>query len=400
MQTARIKYFSRSKYIEPQSYQVRELATHRASSFGSNSPPPRGPLTGGKSHILGKRVAEKKTTEAVKPRSSEELPKPTLTRRIPYGKVLIFGLFAYVGYRVYHWQTNPHRSRVLDPKNFTPFILEKRDKVSSTSSILNLQSLPKGQNADNITEAWEAGVWSVQVMQPELQIARSYTPLPPKDETEPEQMRLFVREEPQGEVSGFLHRIFRGTLVHCRGPQLEYAIPEDVDEVLFLAGGTGISPALQVAHTMFNHRKRPSSDGPRLHILWANRRREDSFIDPSPSSPSQASAPQVQNPLVEELESLKVKYDGKVNIDYFVDDEGSYITKSLLRTSLRDLEQNVATPQQDHQPGKKLILISGPEGFISFFAGPKYMKDGREVQGPLGGLLQELRPEGWTVRKI
>lgn len=281
----------------------------------------------------------------------------------------------------------------------------------------------------NVAEAWRTGVWSVQVMQPELQIARSYTPLPPIEGTEPEQLRLFVRQEPQGEVSTFLHKISRGTIVNLRGPRVEYEIPEDVDEILFLAGGTGIAPALQVAHTLFNHRIKSTEDGPELRILWANRRREDSIngLDPLSSQQAQAgfvpktrklayewqgeppsqskqtieegAAPSQssQTRLVKEVESVKARHGSKVIVDYFIDEEGSYISENLLRTYLSGIDQ---TANQDGTPRRKVVLVSGPEGFVNIFAGPKTWQDGRELQGPLGGLLKKIDPPGWEIWKL
>lgn len=338
-------------------------------------------------------------------------------RRFPIGpgKLILLSVFAFLGYKVYKWHINPARTVILTPRAFTPFILKSREKVSSTSATLNLLSLPEGQNTENVTEAWKKGVWSVQVMQPELQIARSYTPLPPIEGAKPEQVRLFVRHEPQGEVSTMLHKINRGTLVHLRGPKIEYEIPEDIDEILFLAGGTGIAPALQVAHTLFNYRTNPTKGGPELRILWANRRREDSidglnaFSDqrPHPNSVSNlfketaegalTSSKLSQTPLVEEVESLRARHEGKVIVDYLIDEEGSYISESLLRTYLSDVDQ---TANQDGTPRTKLILVSGPEGFVDAFAGPKTWQDGTEIQGPLGGLLKKIDPKGWEIWKL
>lgn len=355
--------------------------------------------------------------------------RPGKRFRIGPGKLILFSIAAFLGYKVYTWQTNPARSVILNPQFFTPFILESREKVSSTSAILNLLSLPKGQNTVSVNEAWKTGVWSVQVMQPELQIARAYTPLPPIEGADPEYVRLFVRQEPQGEVSTFLHKISRGTIVHLRGPRVEYEIPHGVDEILFLAGGTGIAPALQVAHTLFRHRIKSNDQGPELRILWANRRREDSIdgLDPFPSqrarnglipeirkfaddwqeeppkkpkaTTEEFAAPShpSQTRLVEEVESLKARYGGKVIVDYFIDEEGSFISESLLRTYLSGIDQ---TLNQDGTPRRKVVLVSGPEGFVNVFAGPKTWQGGKEIQGPLGGLLKKINPQGWEIWKL
>ena len=353
-----------------------------------------------------KSSRQKSAKEASAEAAAEAPPKPRF--RIGPVKLIVVSVAGYIGYKLYKWHQDPARIFMLNPPFFAPFILESRERVSSTSAILNLLSLPKGLNTTIVSEAWKKGVWSVDVMQPELQISRPYTPLPPTDGMEPEQLRLFVRQEPQGEVSSFLHKIYRGTIVNLRGPKIEYEIPENVDEILFLAGGTGIAPALQVVHTLFNHRIKSTEDGPELRILWANRRREDSIdgfdssLDqqaqarPVPNSLKLTSKPS-QNPLIEEVESLRARHGGKVIVDYLIDEEGSYITETLLRTYLGGIDQTV---NQDGTPRTKIILVSGPEGFVDAFAGPKRWQGGEEIQGPLGGLLKKIDPQGWQIWKL
>lgn len=63
----------------------------------------------------------------------------------------------------------------------------------------------------------------------------------------------------------------------------------------------------------------------------------------------------------------------------------------------------VAAPQcacvgEDAAKGKNLFLISGPDGFVSAFAGPKVWAHGRERQGPVGGVVLALmkgHPKTW-----
>ncbi|KAL9633781.1 MAG: hypothetical protein Q9164_004492 [Protoblastenia rupestris] len=362
--------------------------------------------------------------------SKDPPPRPIVL--ITPGKLVIYALITYFSYKFYTWQTNPRRSLTLNPKFFTPFILQSKEFVSPTSSVFNLLSVPLGQNTDNIIEACRTGVWSVQVIQPDLQIARSYTPLPPTEGTPNEQVRLFVRKEVQGEVSGFLHRISPGTLVHMRGPHLEYQIPDDLDEVLFLAGGTGIAPALQVAYTLFSARARTGKEAPRMQILWANRRREDSRAEleapdvqhfrtdlmgrirgamtgggsgtkviTKPLDEGTAQSEGVkQTRLVEEIEQLAAKSAGKVSVEYFVDEEGSFITESLLGSLLVGDSSSEVASSDSPPPKKKLLLISGPDGFINTYAGPKEWQGGKEVPGPLGGMLMQIKPQGWEIWKL
>lgn len=412
---------------------VRRFASRPSPGFNASKPTGTHPSRKDRASGFGATGPSPRPKKAPREKSAREINNgkvPLIVRFRPGpGKVILFSIVALVSYKLYTWQPNLEKFAILNPRIWSPFILESREKISSTNAILILLSLPKGLNTEIVSEAWNKGVWSVEVVQPELQVARSYTPLPPIEGAEPEQVRLLVRQEPQGEVSTYLHKINRGTIVHLRGPRVDYEIPEDVDEILFLAGGTGIAPALQVAHTLFNHRTKSTEKGPELRILWANRRREDSINGLGAASQQRAepglipdiqeladkgqgqsstqrektdeeeppASQSLQTRLVEEVESLKARHGGKVIVDYFIDEEESYISESLLGTYLKGIDQTV---NQDGTPRRKVVLVSGPEGFVNAFAGPKRWQGGREVQGPLGGILKKIDAPEWEIWKL
>ena len=378
-----------------------------------------------------------KARTSPRPGAKFEQNAPPLPRRglrrygITPWRLIVISVLAYTGYKLYYWQTDPRRSIVLNGKYFTPFLLESKVPVSPTNSIFKLMSVPPGQNTSNITTAWKLGVWSVQIMQPELQTARSYTPLPPDDHSSGEQIRLVVRKEPEGLVSSYLHRLAPGFMVHIRGPHPEYVIPNDVEEVLFLAGGTGVATALQTAYCLYKARDPHPADMPKMHILWANRRREDSFarlqVDAeekkrssimakvraslSVESAQQETSKKLresveeefqkelseQSLLIKEVAALKDIHGGRVTVDYFVDEENSFIDEKVIR---KYLSTEDATIEQQNSTRKKLLIISGPGGFVSRLAGPKLRQGGREIQGPITGILENIDHGGWEIWKL
>lgn len=312
----------------------------------------------------------------------------------PRSAVLILGAFAGCGYYVF---THPN-TREFNPTSFTPCRILSREPVSSTSSILTLQS--SLGLASLKTKFNHPTLWSLEAKQPQLQIARSYTPLPPLDSASQldDNLRFLVRREKQGEVSNYLHRRQIGEDVELRGPTDDYTLPDHVSQVVFLAGGTGIAPALQVAHSL--------QDKARIGILWANRTREDCrgghsdnplssrpwYLSIWGGQPSHQPENAPVHPIVNHLQSLKATSHGKLQVDYCVDAESSYITpKRIEQLMLRD---GPATP------GSKVIIVSGPEGFINHWAGPKTWANGRQVQGPLGGQLARMNLQGWQVVKL
>lgn len=303
-------------------------------------------------------------------------------------------------------------SSTLNPLSFTKYQVVSKDPVSSTGSIFTLRPTKSDHNAGVYEEAWRAGVWSVMFKQPQLQIGRDYTPLPPLITSQDEDaLRFFIRRDPAGEVSRYVHRLELGETVEMRGPQLEYKIPNDTRQILFIAGGTGIAPALQASHTLLNRTR--GGDKPRIHILWANRRREDCLggLSDTADRPRRSWLGKMFNPLqpppvpavtpnsppslvVRELEALKAQHPGQITVDYFVDEEKTFVKKE----NIMNFTQH--SPLAGESRDSQLILVSGPEGFISYMAGPKMWAQGVEVQGPLGGIIRELNLRGWGVWKL
>ncbi|KAI9824792.1 MAG: mitochondrial peripheral inner membrane protein [Thelocarpon impressellum] len=287
------------------------------------------------------------------------------------------------------------KKQTLDPTTFAPYALVARTPVSSTSSIFTLRPLHSPP-----AYSWD-GVWSVQFKQPQLQIARSYTPLPPSlllsPAAEDGDLRFLIRREHRGEVSSYLHRLPPGSTVEVRGPKSELAIPGDVDEVLFLAGGTGIAPALQTAYCLLRR-----GGGTRVRVLWANRRREDcvggentapgtrGWWPFSQQPPTETAAS--PHPLVAELTAYRSRYPDRFGITYLVDAEGTGMTPSLLRAHLRTSDDREVRARK-----KTLVLLSGPDAFIAHLAGSQALRAreaGRSEDGAVGGVLGHLIPLG------
>ncbi|KAL3479439.1 hypothetical protein BJX99DRAFT_222115 [Aspergillus californicus] len=312
-------------------------------------------------------------------------------------------------------------SETLNPVRFTPYYLVSREPVSSTGSLFTLKPpKPDGHNTDVYEEAWKTGVWSVMFKQPQLQIGRDYTPLPPisADENNEEHLRFFIRKDPFGEVSRYLHGLKIGAPIEVRGPQIECEIPLDTQNILFVAGGTGIAPALQAGHTLLG--RTDKSHKPRIHIIWAIRQREDCkgghsditaavaagsqrswvsrlFKSSKPAASIASIATEVETGtslVVRELEALKSQYPGQVTVEYFVDEENTFIGKS----SILGFTNSITSPSG--LPSRNVILVSGPEGFISYMAGPKLWAQGMELQGPLQGMIKEIGLQDWAVWKL
>ena len=344
--------------------------------------------------------------------------------RHPYSrKWHLFAVVGVIGFTIGSWyRIIAFRNKKQD--SFQPFELVSKETVSSTASIFTIKT--KSNNIS--TSAWKAGVWNIEFKQPQIQIVRSYTPLPPlpgdidhSDESVSCLRFLIRRDARGGEMSSYLHKLGTGAKIELRGPNVEYIVPKDAKNVVFVAGGTGIATAMQVAHSMFNGLTEQQRRGKKLHILWANRAREDcaggvddkravaSTAQPSSSSSwsgwlsgESKQAVQTQhvkqepNQAVRILNDMKCMYGSSLSVSYFVDEEKSYIHSGNLTAAIgqKDTEEDTATQ----------VIVSGPPGFITYVAGPKVWKDGEEQQGSVGGRLAQViekkdigRVEVWKV---
>lgn len=301
---------------------------------------------------------------------------------------------------------------------FVTYRLAAREDVSSTCAVFTLRPVLGGKGLGigigGEGKERERAIQSVLFKQPQLQIARAYTLLPAEPGQADDELRFLIRREKGGEVSSYLHRLEAGAEVEVRGPNAEYVLPAKVGKLVFLAGGTGIAPALQAAKAVAGEAD--------VHILWANRQREDceggksdtvseaggswgemfsgwfsAFGTPGKDAKVQDAAVEKRpkSEIVRRLEALKRDGQGRVAIDYFVDGEERFIkpveATTLVRTSF----------SLDKKPeGKNILFVSGPEGFVNAWAGPKVWQNGEELQGPLGGVLGKLDLKDWEIVKL
>ena len=98
--------------------------------------------------------------------------------------------------------------------------------------------------------------------------------------------------------------------------------------------------------------------------------------------------------IVKELEALKEKAKGRIDVEYFVDEESDFIESGHVLEHLRLGLKHGKDGEQ------KLILVSGPDGFIEHWAGKKIWVGGHEAQGLLGGILSRLDLKDWHVWKL
>lgn len=345
--------------------------------------------------------------------TSTQSSKQTARKSSWRGAAIAFTIGSVFGAGFYFLNDGP--TNTYSAGGFHQYKLVSKVSYSSTSSLFTLVPNRHQGALEPWKNAWETGLSSIEIKQPQLQISRAYTPLPRllgdiPGFVEDDALQLWIRREVNGEVSNYLHNLPVGATIDLRGPKKQYEIPNGVGEVLFLAGGTGIVPALQLTQSLLNDRAK-SDTLPKLSILWANRRREDCLGGTSDtrkvaglcswfrsdSTHERPASKAQKSPIVQDLDSLKVEFQGKLEVDYFVDEEGTFITKEALLQMLAKPSRTTVEPTSGCQ---RLVLVCGPDGFVNHFAGPKQWHNKQEVRGELGGVLKETKGLGWDVWKL
>ncbi|SPJ76366.1 related to cytochrome-c mitochondrial import factor CYC2 [Fusarium torulosum] len=349
----------------------------------------------------------------------------------------------------YYLLTPPSRPNTLNDITFVPYTITDREAISPTSFVITAiprtpnPALPYLNPDDN---RWRNPLWSVEFKQPEVQISRHYTPLPPLSTEDPTDgaLRFYIRTVGDGEMSNYLGRRRVGDDVFLRGPHVGFELAERLGEqsrLVFLAGGTGVVPGIQAARAVLEANERSSVD-----LLWAVRKREEV----QNSSPRQSSwkfwqepkpttlGVEVENPspVAKRLQDLKNTYGDRLRIQVVVDDEGTRFQDKDLSKAVttspgatasfnagcrfHDQAMHVHTsefalpegpgcvckPAEGTTPGKNLFIVSGPDGFIEHYAGPKIWLGGQQTQGPIAGVVGRLHRQNpalardWLVLKM
>ncbi|KAI7162502.1 hypothetical protein KC352_g26686, partial [Hortaea werneckii] len=227
-------------------------------------------------------------------------------------------LSAAIGW-AFHEYSGDGKGTTSKPGEFVRYTLVGKEEVSSTCSIFTLK--PAAGTSIDTAELYDRrAISSVQFKQPQLQIARAYTILPPIEGQDSQELRFLIRKERNGEVSGYLHRLQLGAEIEVRGPSVDYVLPEKIGKVMFLAGGTGIAPAMQIASKV-------GSDVD-VHIFswgwnlfgWFGG--SASSFERAHGTTAASSEP---NAVISQLDALKQKQAGALKTDYFVDEEGSVV---------------------------------------------------------------------------
>ncbi|GBF97577.1 NADH-cytochrome b5 reductase [Raphidocelis subcapitata] len=257
----------------------------------------------------------------------------------------------------------------LDPNEWRPLRLAGKKQLTHNSFELSF-ALPEPQQEAGLTVA------SCLLVKAPLQgpgddkpkvIIRPYTPTSPPDAKG--HLDLVIKAYPDGKMSKHLGSMKVGDTLDFKGPLVKFPYKRnDLKEIGMVAGGTGITPMLQVAEWIL----RDPTDKTKVSLLFANVSEGDILCK-------------------KRIDELAAAHPDRFKVHYVVDKaswggllwKGStgYVTPDLLKAHLPP-------------PGVgNMVFVCGPPGMMNAVSGDKAPD---KSQGPLSGALRDLgySPEG------
>jgi len=243
---------------------------------------------------------------------------------LPFSVVAVFFGLGYVVYEI-NEASKTSFAKVLSPDAYQHFPIEKIDKISHNTAIYRFKlpegsvlGLPIGQHVSIAAE--------LDVKDPKTdvverkEVARSYTPI--SSDINPGYFDLLVKSYPTGNISRHLATLKVGDTMKVKGPKgnMIYT-PNMVRHFGMIAGGTGITPMLQIISAV--QRGRNTGDKTEIDLLFANVNEEDILMR-------------------KELEEIAAK-DKKIRVHYVLNNppagwkgEVGFVTGDMIAVSGRE----------------------------------------------------------------
>lgn len=168
---------------------------------------------------------------------------------------------------------HPEERKVLDPTKFQEFPLTEKTIISHNTAIYRFKlptansilGLPIGQH---ISLGANLDVKDPKTEKVERkEVVRSYTPI--SSDVVPGHFDLLIKSYPTGNISRHLATLKIGDTMKVKGPKgaMVYA-PNMVRRFGMIAGGTGITPMLQIVRAIL--RGRSKGDKTEMNLIFAN----------------------------------------------------------------------------------------------------------------------------------
>ncbi|KAI8870679.1 ferredoxin reductase-like protein [Ramicandelaber brevisporus] len=255
----------------------------------------------------------------------------------------------------------------MDPSAFVKFKLIKKEKINYNTALFRF-ALPDEKATLGLPVA--SCILIRFVTAEGKTVIRPYTPT--SDETAIGYFDLVVKTYENGTASKHIHSLEVGDELEVKGPiqKLQFT-PNKFKHIGMVAGGTGITPIIQVFRKILSD----PTDSTKLSLIFANNTEEDIFLKEIIDAFVTAHPDRVKvHYKVAKPTNLPVAWTGGVG----------FVTKE-------DLVEHLPAASE----GNDIVIgVCGPPGMMAVISGDK-LPD--KSQGPLDGYLKEL---GYTSENV
>lgn len=164
----------------------------------------------------------------------------------------------------------------MNPNEFQEFELKEKTKISHNVAIYRF-ALPRPTDILGLPIGQHISL-SAQLPGNPNPVVRSYTPI--SSDNERGYFDLLVKTYPQGNISKYLDEMKIGQKMKVRGPKgaMVYT-PNMCRHIGMIAGGTGITPMLQIIKAIIRNRPRNGgNDVTKVDLIFANVNPEDILL--------------------------------------------------------------------------------------------------------------------------
>ncbi|KAG9254927.1 oxidoreductase FAD-binding domain-containing protein [Emericellopsis atlantica] len=242
---------------------------------------------------------------------------------------LVFG-----GWNIWTLQIRP----VLKPNVFQEFELQEKTIISHNVAIYRFK-LPRAADILGLPIGQHISI-GAQLPQPDgttKEIVRSYTPI--SGDHQPGFFDLLIKSYPKGNISKHMASLMVGQTIRVRGPKGAFVYEQNMCKHFgMIAGGTGITPMLQIIRAIV--RGRPEGDVTQVDLIFANVTEQDILLQ-------------------EDLDAL-VKEDSGIRVHYVLDKPPEGWTGGVGYVTAEMIQKWLPKPAD-----KVKILLCGPPPMVS-----------------------------------
>lgn len=166
--------------------------------------------------------------------------------------------------------------KVLNPTEFQDYLLKEKNEISHNVTIYRF-ALPRPTDILGLPIGQHISLAATIEGQPK-EVVRSYTPI--SSDNEAGYFDLLVKAYPQGNISKYLTSLEVGQTMKVRGPKgaMVYT-PNMCRHIGMIAGGTGITPMLQIIKAIIRNRPRNGgNDTTQVDLIFANVNPDDILL--------------------------------------------------------------------------------------------------------------------------